>query len=883
MKNITFIIAAFFTIFYAYKGECCPLKVYDLECETMNNPLGINTSFPRFSWKLSSHTNGEKETAYEIQLALDSLDLSTGRNLIYTSGKFKSSNSVLVSLRNLHLDSRTLCYWRVRVWNKGDKVSRWSSIAKFSVGLLSSTEFRGSYIGMNENMKGMHSPLLRKKFFVDKLSSTFIHVNSFGYHEIWINGRKVGLTVLAPSVSQLDKRSHIVTYDITPYLHRGQNDLVIWLGRGWFKYDTFHAFYGGPIVKAEIDQWVKNRWSTICVTDSSWKASPSGYEDTGTWQPLRFGGELVDGRILPHNFAEQELDSREWTPVSIVNVKDIIPTPQMCEGNRIVSVTEAISVKRLSDNSLLVDMGRVLTGWLKVTMHNMKRGDTLSIEYTDHIDAGKTFQSIGESDQYISSGLDSEKFCNKFIHHAFRYARIINFSGRFKSSDFLGLQISMTGTPSACFECSDSDLNAIHNMIQYTLRSLTFSGYQVDCPHLERMGYGGDGNSSTMSTQTMFDVQSTYYNWLEAWGDVISDDGSLPYVAPAGGGGGGPYWSGFMVKAPWRCWLNYADDRMMIKRYGNMKAWLGYVKSYMKDGLLQPWPDTKNRMWFLADWLSPIGTDPGNHQSVIFANNCFISDCLHTMSLIARHLGKTEDAQKYALWHNQLNKVLQGKFYHPQDSTYASGSVLDMSYAMLVGVVPSNVYGSVMDKLVSESYQQYHAHIACGLMGVPIFTEWAIKNRQVNLMYDILKKKDYPGYLYMIENGATTTWEAWNGDRSRVHNCYNGVAVWFYQAMGGLLTSENNDGYKHIIIYPQCPKNVSWVKVSKESPYGTINVSWIKDPKELHMKLSIPVGCQAHVRAPEGYAVKSEPYYRLLLDESMELESGNYNLIFIKK
>ena len=52
----------------------------------------------------------------------------------------------------------------------------------------------------------------------------------------------------------------------------------------------------------------------------------------------------------------------------------------------------------------------------------------------------------------------------------------------------------------------------------------------VDCPHLERAGYGGDGNSSTQAFQTMYDAAPTYMNWLQAWGDVMHEDGGLPHV-----------------------------------------------------------------------------------------------------------------------------------------------------------------------------------------------------------------------------------------------------------------------------------------------------------------------------------------------------------------
>ena len=77
------------------------------------------------------------------------------------------------------------------------------------------------------------------------------------------------------------------------------------------------------------------------------------------------------------------------------------------------------------------------------------------------------------------------------------------------------LQISaLNPDEAATFECSDPRINAIHDLVQYTLQCLTLSGYMMDCPHLERMGYGGDGNSSTMTLMSMYDVSDTYYNWI---------------------------------------------------------------------------------------------------------------------------------------------------------------------------------------------------------------------------------------------------------------------------------------------------------------------------------------------------------------------------------
>ena len=124
-------------------------------------------------------------------------------------------------------------------------------------------------------------------------------------------------------------------------------------------------------------------------------------------------------------------------------------------------------------------------------------------------------------------------------------------------------------------------------MIAHTLRCLAYNGYMVDCPHLERAGYGGDGNSSTEILQTLCGAAPLYRNWVQAWDDAMRPGGSLPHVAPnACAGGGGPYWCGFIVMAPWQTWLNYGDRTLVDRHYPAMREWMGYVERYMKDGLL---------------------------------------------------------------------------------------------------------------------------------------------------------------------------------------------------------------------------------------------------------------------------------------------------------
>ncbi len=681
------------------------------------------------------------------------------------------------------------------------------------------------FIGCRTDSGWAETPMMRKHFTLETLGKgdIYVWVTSLGYHEVYINGVKVGDRVMQPAVSQLNKTVLQVGYNIKEYLREDDNEIMLWIGQGWGR------VYGTPaVVQAEIKTFDEKGMpqSPFLTTDTTWEASPSGYSYTGSWLPLQFGGERFDARVEP-----------QWRPASIFKADNIHLAMQEFEGNRIVDTLEVQTGQRLPDGSTILDFGRVVTGWYQVIFRNLTAGQVVTIEYLDHLDATPPHT---ETDIYISRGSvkAAETFTNRFHTHTFRYVRMKGCDNALSYSR--ALQISAVNPKGgATFECSDARLNAIHDMVKYTLSCLTFSGYMVDCPHLERMGYGGDGNSSTMTLQTLWDVRDTYRNWLSAWHDAIEPDGELPYVAPAYRTGGGPYWSGFLVKAPWRTYLNYGDSSLIVLYYNDMCRWLEFIRQHCEDEILQPWPDNERHTWFLGDWLAPEGVDIQG-ESVLHVNSCFISECLGDMVQMASMIHREDDARHFLAWRGRLNKAIHRHFYHPETHTYANGTPLDQAYALLLGI-PGDADVLVRQRLLDDCHGKYRDHIAVGLVGVPVFTEWCIRERQTDFMATLLRQPDYPGYLHMITDSATTTWESWDGHRSHVHNCYNGIGIWFYQALAGIRPDPEHPGYKHFFIDPQPCEGIDWVRCTKPTPYGDIHV----DIEKEKIKVIIPNGTTA--------------------------------------
>ena len=850
-KMIHLTILAIACLFAACQ-DSSKLVVSNLQCEYLDAPLAIDNTSLHFSWKMNCKQNGIASSAYQILVATDLNKLNEEEADLWNSGKVVDTHSNGITYQGKLLASRSLAYWKVRVWNQNDEVSEWSKPTRFGIGLLTAKDWAADaqYIGIAQpDEKTQIAPLLKKSFQYEPGNETvLLHVNSLGYHEAFVNGKAVSDAVLAPAVSQFGKRSQIVTYDVTPLLRKGENELMLSIGIGWYQTHSKEVVAGGPYVRAQLDAVSAQGANTLVVTDESWQASASGRSTFGTWRPHQMGGEIVDTRV-----------TSAWGPVVVANIPAHQATPQMCELNRKIKSFHPVSVHQDSDGAYIYDMGTNFVGFTDVKMPLVADGQQIELHYDDYFLTDSVgFREGLYTDYYIGNGQKGGSFSSKFNYKGYRYLKIIGLSEALPLKDITASTVRTNYSGKATFACSDEDMNAIYNMVHNTLENLSLGGYIVDCPQIERLGYGGDGNASAITAQTFFNLAPLYMNWIQAWSDCQREDGGMPHTAPNPyTAGGGPYWCGFIIPASWQTYVNYGDKRLMERYYPVMQKWLGYAESYQQEGLLKPWPNTEYRGWYLGDWVPPMGTNPQEPSSIDLVSNSFLSDCYHMMAKIAKVLGKKSDIAIYEQNHKELNTRIHETFFDAEKNSYASGSQIDLIYPMLVNVTPSSLVKAVEKTLFQSTAEQHKGHIATGLVGVAILTQWATLNQETEFLYQMLKKRSYPGYLYMIDNGATLTWEEWDGERSQLHNCYNAIGSWFIQALAGITPDENAPGYKHIHIRPQMVDGITWVKASKDTPYGLLEVNWKRKGNELVMEVNVPIGSTATIHLNEEIQLTS--------------------------
>src|SRR6202047_1016061 len=95
-----------------------------LLCEAMQEPLGIDITSPRLSWRLQDSRRGAKQAAYEIRVASSAESLAQDHADVWDSGRVDSDQSVSVLYGGPAVESQRRYYWQVRVWDSQEQPSR---------------------------------------------------------------------------------------------------------------------------------------------------------------------------------------------------------------------------------------------------------------------------------------------------------------------------------------------------------------------------------------------------------------------------------------------------------------------------------------------------------------------------------------------------------------------------------------------------------------------------------------------------------------------------------------------------------------------------------------------------------------------------------------
>ncbi|WP_276225258.1 family 78 glycoside hydrolase catalytic domain [Niabella beijingensis] len=901
-----------------------PLLPVNLKVEYLERPMGLDIQQPRFSWTLQSTNKqlyGQKQTAYRILVAssLKKLDANIGD--LWDSEWKPSAQMGQVVFQGVPLHSDRRYYWKVAVRDEKNAVSGWSESTYWHTGIIRPQEWKAGWIGSPVVFDpaqpdcNIPDPWLRKSFSLEKLpGQAVLFVASAGFHELYVNGKRVGDAVMATAVTDLTKRARYVSYDIAPYLSKGRNVIGLWLGTSW----SIHGPYitkdrpNTPIVAAQVDFYEnadpgpEARPFASVHTDATWKVKSSPSRLLGVWNSNRMGGELWDANLDEPQWNTIGYADEDWRNATSYDPKLKISAQQV-EQNRLFDEIRPVSVKKINDSTYRVDMGVNFAGWTTIDLEG-KPGHRAELLFSERENMEMTF---GLHSAYIFDKTGKGTFKNRFNYGSGRWITIKGVTKEPEPGAIKGWMARTAYKDAATFSCSDPLQNWIYNTVRWTYENLSLGGFIVDCPQRERLGYGGDAHATCETGMLNYQVGALYTKWMEDWRDVSGTEsivgnmydtafarkevmsgrhlhkGILPHTAPTYMGGGGPAWGGIVVTLPWYFYRQYGDETILRKNFSIIRNWVDFLESNTRDGILQRFG---GRWDFLGDWLWPNATAEGMNndspQNGCF-NNLYRIYNLRIAAKIADQIGEKEWAAKWNGQAEAFSTIIHKKFFNPADTSYADGSMGNLVAALLADVVPDTDKKQVWTRLENEIRVRRKGHIHVGITGGALLFKLLREQNRQDLLFEMTSKTDYPGWGYMKANGATTIWEMWEKDlpgHSLLHSSFLYPGAWYIDGLAGIKVDK--PGYERFIIQPPGieTSKLSWAKATFESPAGLIKSNWSRTNGKLHMEVAIPPNSTALLKIADtdGLLLKEKKDAIRVIEKRdgitvYELQSGSYS------
>jgi len=904
------------------------MRVTDLRCEYLSDPLGIDVVQPRLSWQLQSLQRGQKQTAYRILVASNESILQGNQADLWDTGKVTSAQSIHVTYAGKPLISRQQCYWKVRVWDKDGRPSTFSDVAAWEMGLLEEADWQAKWINDGKTnpsededfYKEDPAPLFRKAFDLPKaVAKARLYVTGLGYYEARLNGRRVGDRVLDPAWTVYSKRVFYSTYDVTEQLQDGANCLAVTLGNGWYNPLPLrmwghlnirkHLAIGRPRFIAQLEVELADGSRHTIVSDEQWKVTEGPVRRNSIYL-----GEVYDARKEVADWDEPGCDDAGWGQATIATEPIGKLQAQPLPPIRVTKMLKPVKITEPTEGTYIFDMGQNFGGWAKLLL-DVPGGTEIKLRYGELLHEDGTLNpmtsvagqikgtrkgpdgkpvSVGgpgappiawQGDTYIAKGGGPEVYTPCFTFHAFRYVEVTGLPVAPSLEMVTGLRLNTDVTGVGKFTCSNELFNRIQTMCRWTFLSNIFA-VQSDCPHRERFGYGGDLVTTCDTFMLNFDMARFYAKATVDWHDSALPDGMLTDTAPfVGIQYCGVGWAMAHPLLQQQLYRYYGDKRLIEEQYATSKRWFDLVVEKYPDDIVKDG---------LSDHEALVGAAAPAMVTPLYCESA------RMLSHLAGLLGKDDEAQAYADKAEAIRQAYYEKFIKGKAGQVGPGTQASQSFALqlkMFGQDAPEGPDAALDYLIDDIVDRNKGHLTTGIFGTRYMLEVLSRSGHASVAYDLANNRDFPSWGHMLENGATTLWEHWafsDNTYSHNHPMFGSVSQWFFNWLGGIQPAPEAVGFDRIVIRPQIVGDLEWVRCRYDSIRGPVVSNWRRDKKKLYLEVTIPANATATVVLPNCDAAAITESGRSVFDASdvrlcgragddmvVEVQSGRYSFVVL--
>ncbi len=872
--------------------------VSNLRVNRLAHPTGIVRT-ARFSWQVESAKQDVTQVAYAITVASSRAGLGGGREQLWSSGRVESSETLPIPYQGRKLPYASDIYWKVEVWlSNGEHAS--SPVQHFITG-LKMTDWDAKWIGVNDfehtiiedGRRDLPARYLRREFNVpSRAKRAVLYISGMGHSAAYLNGQPVSTDVFGTVQTDWDKTVYYNTIDVTPLVQKGDNAIGVVLGNGFtLGLRPNYRNFGGPRLMAQLVVETAND-TLVIPTDTSWKATNRG--------PIRrnnlYDGELYDARQELGAWDKSGYDDSRWHAAELMPTPPGTLEPQPNPGIRTQHEIHPIDIRHMGNGRYLIDMGQNMAGQLRATI-TAKVGQSVVFRHAETLTPNGDSLYVANLRTALCTNTYIPRTDGKFtyqpllVYQGFRFVEITGAAEAPRPEDITGMVQYDEMEERAGFECDNELLNRLHTNALWGIRG-NYHGMPTDCPQRdERLGWTGDRVTGCYGENILLDNGPLYYKWIRDLTDSQNDAGQIAHLAPEvrPARHNGVTWPGALVYATYMLYRRYGDLAAVYEYYPYMQKWVNYTyEKTAVDGIL-----TVDRY---GDWCMPPeredlihSEDPARKTEGPVLSTTVFYDILRMMGEMAKSIGNDADAGYYARQAAHIKASYNKKYFDTATARYSNNTVTANILSLELGLVPQGFEEGVMKNIVEVTEQQFDGHVSCGVLGIQHLMRGLTRRGQLPLAWRIVNQRTFPSYGYMIDHGATTIWELWNGDTANpAMNSANHVMLlgdlllWYYEDLAGIRNAEGALGYSHLDMSPCFPEELHHVKAWQKTATGIVRSEWTHQGDTFEWHIEVPANATASVRIPLRFGVKApagEGIHKVENDDEflrIEVGSGSY-------
>lgn len=866
MKFTGLFIFIVFVTFFQLNAET-PDAPYNLRCYDKINPIGINNE-PYFGWHFSDADNDEIQTAYQIIVASNKLNVDSNIGDIWDSEKVDSRMQNYIYLNGVKLSAAKQYFWKIRTWDKDGNISPYSESATFYTGLFVNLDWEGAKWIKRDNIDKDDYTYYRKKIALPNknIKRAIAYITASHSYEMYINGELVGKGFN----HHYPQYSYYQTWDVTSFLNSDTENLFACLTH-WHSGGQGRAKGERGLLMKVIVEYTDNT-TTILGSDNSWKQKCATQWDKN--QSLRNGEgigriEKIDSRKMIPNWNTSSYNDNDWNYATEIGSQPVAPWTQNLRSDLTRVIEEIIkpeSITYLSNGKYIIDLGKIYAGSFNIAFEGGSSGDTIKML------GGFVLNNDGTVSKKINQQTDLRFF---FIHNGekaifepnvylgLRYLQVENSPNVLTKNNvsFIKRHYELTNEP-ATFESSNPMLNNVWDLMVHSLMVGTQEGF-VDTPTREKGPFLGDSWSQAVPCLSVMGDRLMNMRTLNEFIDSQNQywpDGRLNAVYPNQDGARDipDYTQSYLVWV-WDYYMQTGNLEFLRSNYTQLKKIADYVDTYKNEatGLIHNLKGGKGPYEFgIIDWPTDMryGYDMEVESRTVI--DAFAYADFEIIGEIAKVLGNFSDSDSYFEKANQMRQAINTNLIN-NNGVYIDGIYSDKTPSAHVSQ-HSNILPYALNIAPEENNNKIVEEIKTRKMNVGMvclrwLPEALGKANEGEHLLELYTNTSWDGWAKNITQGATVTWESWNAIDKNESLSHPWGAVGLLAIQQYILGIKALSPQHHKIqIKPLYFGNkLTYAKGTYKTDKGDIKVTWKKNKNSYNLTVEIPDNMIARIYVPK--------------------------------